>query len=121
MGDRDRQHVKLADDLIEGTIGPMFAIAEFDDEDEQVVRDLTAVDGGIIAAVLRLEKPDGTRVDIATGTTDFVNGTYEFNSAALDLLEGNDQHCQIRKTFTGGNLEIEAFLLIDVQAAILAP
>lgn len=113
MGDRDRQHTKLAEDLVAGDLGEMFSVEEFDDEDETIPRDLAAL--GFTTVNLRVEQPDGTLITIPTSALVLASGTYTFSSTlASELQEGNDQHIQIEKT-GGGLIETTTNLLMDVQ------
>lgn len=115
MADRDRQHVKLSDDLVADDVGVMFSVAEFEDEDEQVPRDLAAL--GFTTVNMLLEQPDGTVISIPTSALDLAAGTYSFSSAAGNLIEGADQHVQIAKT-GGGLIETTTFLTVDVVAKL---
>ncbi len=116
MGDRDRQTVKLANNLTAGDTSEMMSIEEFDDEDETLPRDLSSA----TVIELRIKQPDGTVVAVSHTPISLAVGTYLFTATPGDLVEGNDQHAQIHKVGVDspGNIETSDDILIDVKAKL---
>ncbi len=113
MGDRDRQTIKLANDLTAGDTSEIMAVSEFDDLDESIPRDLSAT----TAIELRIEQPDGTIATVVHTAINLLLGQYKFEAGVGDLVEGNDQCAQIHKVgvTTPGKVETSDNILIDVK------
>ncbi len=117
MGDRDRQTIKLSNDLTEGDTSEVMSITEWEDLDETIERDLSSA----TVIELRIEQPDGTVIAITHTPINLLLGSYKFIAGAGDLIEGDDQCAQIHKVGVEavGEIETSDNILIDVKRKLI--